>query len=133
MTSPRVLLVDDEDRFRTRLAQMLVAEGLEVHQAAGGPEALEELAQQPYDVVLLDLRLPGMDGLAVMAAIKERHPEVEVIVLSGHASLDAAMDIIRLGGYDYLLKPCPTEELLLKIDAAFEKKQDRQRRQKRPG
>jgi DNA-binding NtrC family response regulator len=127
MSGPRVLLVDDEERFRVTLAKMLAAQGLEVASLGSGPAALAELRRQPYDVVLLDLRMPGMDGIATLAEIKREHPDVEVIILTGHASLDAAMEIIKLGGYDYLLKPCPLEEVLLKIDAASEKKLEKEK------
>ncbi len=125
---PRVLLVDDEERFRTTLAKMLAAEGLTAKAVGSGREALEELGRQSFDVILLDLRMPDMDGLATLAEVKKVSPGTEVIILTGHASLDAAMDIIRLGGYDYVLKPCPLEDLLLKIEAAYEKKVEREKR-----
>ncbi|MHB9072718.1 MAG: response regulator [Desulfobaccales bacterium] len=128
MTKPRILLVDDEERFRANLQKMLGTQGLAVTARDSGAEALTELKLRPYDVVLLDIRMPGMDGLATLAEIKKIAPAVEVIILSGHASLDAAMEINRLGGYDYLMKPCPLEEILLKIDAAFEKKTERETR-----
>jgi DNA-binding NtrC family response regulator len=127
MRPPRILLVDDEERFRVTLGKMLAAQGVEVTSRGSGALALEELARQPYDVVLLDIRMPEMDGIQTLAAIKRSQPEVEVIILTGHASLDAALEIIKLGGYDYLLKPCPVEELLLKIDAAYEKKLEREK------
>ncbi len=128
MNKPRILLVDDEERFRTNLQKMLGAQGLMVSAKASGEEALEELKRQPYDVMVLDIRMPGMNGLATLAEIKKINPEVEVIILSGHASMDAAMEINKLGGYDYLMKPCPLEELLLKIEAAYEKKEEREKR-----
>jgi DNA-binding NtrC family response regulator len=123
---PKVLVVDDEERFRTTLAKMLAARGLEVLTAAGGEEALEKLQARPCDVVLLDIRMPGMGGLKALSAIKEMDPLTEVIVLSGHASLDAAMELMQRGAYDYLLKPCPLEEVLAKIEGAFEKKLQRE-------
>ncbi len=128
MAEPRILLVDDEDRFRTNLQKLLTAEGLAVSARSSGAEALEELRRQPYDVIVLDIRMPGMDGLTTLREIKQIDPEAEVIILTGHASLDAAMEIIKLGGYDYLMKPCPLEELLLKIEAAYEKKVERETR-----
>ncbi len=131
MAEPRILLVDDEDRFRTNLRKLLTDEGLAVSARASGAEALEELRRQPYDVIVLDIRMPGMDGLATLREIKSIDPEVEVIILTGHASMDAAMEIIKLGGYDYLMKPCPLEELLLKIEAAYEKKVERATRTKK--
>ena len=126
---PRILLVDDEERFRTNLLKMLTAEGFEVNAVDSGPGALKELASNPYDVILLDMRMPGMDGLATLAAIKERHPDPEVIILTGHASVDAAAEIIRLGAAEYLLKPCPLDEVIAKIETAFERKLARQEKQ----
>jgi DNA-binding NtrC family response regulator len=125
---PKILVVDDEERYRTTLRKMLTAQGLEVVSLGSGPEALDELKNQPYDVVVLDIRMPGMDGVEVLAEIKKIRPETEVIILTGHASVDAALEIIKRGGYDYLLKPCPVEDLMLKIDAAYEKKVEREKR-----
>lgn len=128
MSNPRILLVDDEERFRTNLHRMLAAHGLEVAAVGGGREAIEEIKKQPFDVIVLDIRMPGMSGMETLAEIKKINPGIEVIILSGHASMDAAMEIIQMGGYDYLLKPCPLEDFLLKIDAAYEKKMEREKR-----
>ena len=128
MGKPRILLVDDEARFRANLEKMLGAQGLMVNSKGSGQEALEELKEHAYDVIVLDIRMPGMDGLTTLAEIKKIDPEIEVIILTGHASMDAAMEINRLGGYDYLMKPYPLEDLLLKIDAAYEKKVERETR-----
>ncbi len=125
---PRILLVDDEERFRSNLSKMLTAEGFEVTALDSGPRALDELARQSYDVILLDMRMPAMNGLETLAAIKQDHPDTEVIILTGHASVDAAMEIIRLGGSEYLLKPCPLEEVIAKIELAYERKLARQER-----
>jgi DNA-binding NtrC family response regulator len=121
------LLVDDEDRLRLTLQKMLAAEGLEVTAVPGGRQALAELASRPYDVVVLDIRMPEMDGVTTLREIKKLACDVEVIILTGHASMDAALEIIKLGGYDYLIKPCPLEEMLLKIEAAYEKKLEREK------
>ena len=123
---PKILLVDDEERFRSNLKKMLTAEGFEVSEANSGQKALEELVLHAYDVILLDMRMPDMDGLTTLAAIKERHPDPEVIILTGHASVDAAAEIIRLGAAEFLLKPCPLEEVIAKIETAFERKLARQ-------
>jgi DNA-binding NtrC family response regulator len=132
---PKILLVDDEDRFRTTMRKMLTGHGLDVTDLNSGQAALTALAAQPYDVVVLDLRMPGMDGVQTLKAMKELHPGLEVIILTGHASMDDAMEIMQLGGTEYLLKPCSVEELLDKIELAVERQRLRQAhgpRQHRP-
>lgn len=128
-TLPKILLVDDEERFRTNLKKMLAAQGFDVTARASGPEALDELARQPYDVILLDVRMPVMDGLETLAAIKKNHPDTEVIILTGHASVDAAAEIIRLGAAEFLLKPSPLEEIIAKIETTYDRKLARQEKQ----
>jgi DNA-binding NtrC family response regulator len=120
--TPKILLVDDEERFRTTLGKMLRAQGLEVTTLGSGREALDELHQNAYDVMVLDVRMPEMNGIATLTEIKKIAPHLEVIILTGHASMDAAVEIMSLGGYDYLLKPCPVEDLLAKIESAYERK-----------
>ncbi len=122
MKPMRLLLVDDEARFVDTLSKRLAARGFEVGKAFSGQEALDSLAASPYDVVLLDVRMPGMDGLDTLRAIRKAHPLVQVILLSGHASINAAVEGMRLGASDYLLKPTDLEDLLAKAEAAFEKK-----------
>jgi DNA-binding NtrC family response regulator len=123
---PRVLIVDDEERFRTTMAKLLTVNGLEVTAVGSGEAALEELKSNPYDVITLDIRMPGMSGLEALAEIKKVNPGIEVIILTGHASVDTAMEIMKLGGYEYLLKPASTEELMNKIDSAYERKLTRE-------
>lgn len=125
---PKILLVDDEERFRTNLSKMLAAQGFEVTAVDSGLKALDEIAHHSYDVILMDMRMPAMNGLETLAAMKQSHPDAEVIFLTGHASVDAAMEIIRLGGSEYLLKPCPLEEVIAKIETAYERKLARQER-----
>lgn len=131
--TPKILLVDDEERFRTTLGKMLRAQGLEVTALGSGREALEELHKKAYDVMVLDVRMPDMDGIATLTEIKKIAPQIEVIILTGHASMDAAVEIMRLGGYDYLLKPCPVEDLLAKIESAYERKITREGKVEREG
>ena len=123
---PKILLVDDEDRFRTTMRKMLIGHGLNVTDLDNGQAALESLSAQPYDVVVLDLRMPGMDGVQTLKAMKALDPDLEVIILTGHASMDDAMEIMQLGGTEYLLKPCSVEELLDKIELAVERRRTRQ-------
>jgi len=130
-SAPRLLLVDDEERFRTTLSKLLGVRGIPVAAVGSGEEALEELRSKPYDVILLDVRMPGMNGIEVLAEIKKINPALEVIILTGHASVDAAVDIMKLGGYDYLLKPCSVDELMDKIDGAHERKLAREKRKEK--
>jgi DNA-binding NtrC family response regulator len=116
------LLVDDEARFVETLSKRLTARGFEVEGAFGGPQALEMLDARPFDVVLLDVWMPGMDGLEVLKAIRQSHPAVKVLLVSGNASINAAVEGIRLGATNYLLKPVDIDELLAKVEEAFEKK-----------
>ncbi|MGQ9484358.1 MAG: response regulator [Desulfosoma sp.] len=81
-------------------------------------------------MVVLDVKMPGMDGIQALAKIKALDPLPEVIILTGHANVDAAVEIMRLGGYEYLLKPCPIEELVTKIEGALEKKRAREKVQR---
>ena len=124
--TPRVLLVDDEERFRMTTARLLRGTGLEVATAASGREALIQVEGQPFDVIILDMRMPEMSGAETLKGIKKIDPRVEVIVLTGHASVDTAFEIMKLGGFDYLFKPCSIEELTDKIDRAFERKRVRE-------
>jgi DNA-binding NtrC family response regulator len=130
-SAPRLLLVDDEERFRTTLSKLLGVRGIPVAAVGSGEEALEELRSKPYDVILLDVRMPGMNGIEVLAEIKKINPALEVIILTGHASVDAAVDIMKLGGYDYLLKPCSVDELMDKIEGAHERKLAREKRKEK--
>ncbi|MCX6543306.1 MAG: response regulator [Acidobacteria bacterium] len=118
----KLLLVDDEARFVETLSKRLTARGFEVEGALGGPQALELLRTRPVDVVLLDVWMPGMDGLEVLKEIRRLHPSVRVVLVSGNASITAAVEGIRLGASDYLLKPVDIEDVLVKVEEAFEKK-----------
>ena len=111
MTIARVLLVDDEKAFVTANAKILNNRGYDVLTAFDGKEALRILAEKnetDIEVVVLDVKMPGMDGLAVLAEIKDRFPLVEVILLSGHASFESAVQGLKIGAGDYLMKPCRT-------------------------
>ena len=128
MTSqPKVLIVDDEERFRSNLVKLLGVKGLEAVAVGSGMEAVKEIAERPYDVIILDVKMPEMDGIQTLEEIKKIHASLEVIILTGHASVDVAVEIMKLGGYEYLLKPYSTEELVDKIERAFERKQVREK------
>jgi DNA-binding NtrC family response regulator len=120
--NPKVLIVDDEEQFCRSLLKILTARKIVATSVNRGDSALEELSRNPYDVVLLDVKMPGISGIEVLKLMKERGIKAEVIVLSGHASLETAVEIVKYGAYDYLLKPCDTEELLVKITSAYEQR-----------
>jgi len=116
--TPRVLLVDDELDFLEMLSQRLRLRGLPVVTAPSGPEALEVLDREEVDVVVLDVRMPGMDGIEVLRRIKESHPRVEVVMLTGHADLESSLEGMRFGFFDYLTKPVAIGDLIDKIGDA---------------
>lgn len=118
--NPRVLLADDDDAFRRVMASELTRRGYGVVAAASGREALTQAAQINPDVILLDLRLPDMDGIEVLGQLRERYPSAGVVVLTGHGTIDTAIRAIRLGAYDYLEKPCPIAKLEMAIQKTCE-------------
>lgn len=122
MDSCRVLLVDDEVGFLEALVKRLRRRRVDAAAAHSGRDALARLADRTPDVVVLDVKMPGMDGLATLREIKKRHPLVEVIMLTGHADVEMAMAGMEQGAFDYLVKPCDIDELLYKVQDAREKK-----------
>jgi len=121
----RIMIVDDEAYIRFLLGEELSQHGYEVCTAASGEEALPMLHKGAYDLVLLDLVMPGMDGLEVMREAAALAPDTVVIMLTAHASLDSAIDALRCGGHDYLVKPCSTKEILSSVKAGLEKRKQR--------
>jgi DNA-binding NtrC family response regulator len=123
MNGVRVLLIDDEVPYSDALAKRLRRRGLFVATAGGGARALEIMGASPFDVVLLDIKMAGMDGIKTLSAIKRRHPEVEVVMLTAHADTDIVISSLAMGAFDYLMKPAEVEELVRKIeDAAMRKR-----------
>jgi len=117
-----VLIVDDEDDFREITAKRLTKRGLTVHSAESGRKALEILEHQRIDVVLLDVKMPEMDGIETLRHIRSLKPLVEVVLLTGHASVDSGIEGMKLGAFDYLMKPIELDPLCEKLDDAYEKK-----------
>ena len=118
MAGIKVLLVDDEESFRRTLGKRLGKRGIVVEEAGTGEEALGKLVPFCPDVILLDVKMPGMDGLTALSKIKNKDPLVEVVMLTGHASMEIAIRGMELGAFDYLMKPVEFEELLYKLEDA---------------
>jgi two-component system, OmpR family, response regulator len=123
-----VLLVDDEVEFLETLVKRLKKRNLSVKGVNSGEKAIEALAQVPVDVVVLDVKMPGMDGLETLREIKKLSPLVEVIMLTGHASMEVAIEGMEQGAFDYLMKPMDIDELLYKLQDAYKKKTIREDR-----
>ncbi|RJR50135.1 MAG: response regulator [Desulfobacteraceae bacterium] len=116
----RVLLVDDEEAFVRGMARLLKFRGIEVSTALSGQDAVDAVKRESFDVVVLDIKMAGMDGIEALEKIKELAPDTEVIMLTGHASLASGAQALRKGAYDYLMKPCDPEDLIEKIREAHE-------------
>jgi DNA-binding NtrC family response regulator len=117
-----VLLVDDETEFLETLVKRLRKRKLIVHGVSGGEQALEDLKTNPVDIVILDVKMPGMSGLETLRRIKKEYPLTEVIMLTGHASMEVAIEGMDIGAFDYLMKPIDIDELLYKIQDAYKRK-----------
>jgi DNA-binding NtrC family response regulator len=117
-----VLLVDDEPEFLETLVKRLKKRKLEVRSATNGRDALNILKETPVDVVVLDVKMPDMDGIETLSEIKAIRPLVEVIMLTGHANVEVAIQGMELGAFDYLMKPMDIDELLYKLQDAYKKR-----------
>ena len=114
-----ILLVDDKEEFVSALSNRLLLHGMEVHTATKGEDALAMLQEKATDVVVLDVVMPGMGGLETLRRIKETYPHIQVILLTGHASTKEGIEGMRLGAFDYLMKPVDIEELIAKMKASI--------------
>ncbi|HIJ56760.1 MAG TPA: response regulator [Deltaproteobacteria bacterium] len=118
-----ILIVDDEVDFLETLVKRMQKRNIDTVGVISGEKALEALEKRRFDVVLLDIKMPGgMDGIETLREIKRKHPLTEVLLLTGHGSVETSIDGMKLGAFDYLLKPIKLEELLPKLGAAFEQK-----------
>lgn len=129
----RILVVDDEATTRGAIARGLALMDYRVDEAASGSQALDKLSSLPYDLMLLDLRMPGMNGVEVMKKVQEIQPGLLVIVLTAHASLESAIAAVRTGAADYLLKPCSIRDIGVAIAHALQRRQKDFRRQRLVG
>ena len=126
-----VLLVDDEREFLETLLKRLLKRRVKVTGVNSGEEALKILKETPPDVVVLDVRMQGMDGIQTLREIKKIRPLVEVIMLTGHANLEIAVEGLEVGAFDYLMKPTDVDELLYKLEDAFKRKKIQEQKIKR--
>jgi DNA-binding NtrC family response regulator len=125
----QLLIVDDDDDLREDLAQLFRKRGHEVTAAASGEDALDKAAHARFDVALLDLHLPGINGIDVLTKLKEQQPELEALMLTAHSSVETAVEAMRRGAYDYLTKPFRVPDLEVHVQKAFEKVQLQRREQ----
>jgi len=140
MKKCRLLLVDDETEFVKMLVKRLKRRdseasgdrdreeslsvvGMDTLTAANGLDAIRIIDEQHVDVVILDVKMPGLDGVEVLRKTKQKHPLVEVIMLTGHASIESAVEGLRLGAFDYVAKPCDFSDLMKKVNEAYAKKE----------
>ncbi|MCD4716865.1 MAG: response regulator [Desulfobacterales bacterium] len=123
MEEMKMMLVDDEERFLSTTQKLLSKKGYDVLTASSGAEALEKLRLHNIHVVILDVKMPGMDGMETLKVIKKTFPLVEVIMLTGHATVESAVDGLKSGATDYLMKPTDVKDLIRKAETAFEKRQ----------
>lgn len=118
----KVLLVDDEVDFLDTLSERMRARGMNVVTSSSGEEALKKVEREPYDVIILDLMMPGVDGLEALKVLKAKRPELQVILLTGHATVEKGIEAMKLGAIDFLEKPADINKLTEKIKKAQVKK-----------
>ena len=115
----KLLIVDDESRFLSAISARLRKRGFEVHAATNGGDAIELAKCEPFDLAILDLKMPGMDGGDVLPVLKKQQPFLEVIILTGHGSLESAVELTKLGAFGYLPKPYELDKLIETLVAAY--------------
>jgi two-component system, OmpR family, response regulator len=129
MLSFRVLVVDDEEEFVETIVKRLKDRGLTAAGVTSGTQALDLMQAQDFDVVILDVKMPGMDGIETLREMKKRKPLTEVIMLTGHGSVESGIQGLQLGAYNYVMKPVPLDELLAQMTQAYERKLIEEERQ----
>ncbi len=120
MDDYKILFVDDEEELVSAIVERLEFRGMEAEYAVNGIDALKKMAEKSFDVVVLDLKLPGMSGTEVLARINQDYPRIPVLMITGHGSLGEGVETKPLGAYDYLSKPIELEKLMIKMKEAVE-------------
>jgi len=128
MRGSTILLVDDEKVFTSNMSKLLTSRGYRVSAVNDGDSAIRALQENSYDVVVLDLKMPGMDGITTLKEVKKLGLFTETLILTGHGSIDTALDALKLAAYDYLTKPCEIDDLVEKIEGAWKKKDREEQR-----
>ena len=128
MKGSKILLVDDEIVFTGNMSKLLTTRGYRVTAVNSGAEAINALQEADFDVVVLDLKMPGMDGLTTLQEIQKLGLFTQTLILTGHGSIDTALEAVKFGAYDYLTKPCDIDDLVEKIEGAWTKKDGTQRK-----
>ena len=118
----RILIVDDDEIVRRSYLRSLESISCNIEAACDGEQALTTMEAKPFDVVLLDMRMPGQDGLSVLRTIKQKWPESEVVIITGYPTVDSAKEAVRLGAYDYLAKPVAPQDVINVTDGAITRK-----------
>ena len=123
MEKMKIMLVDDEERFLLTTGKLLARKGFDVLTASSGEQCLEMLSGNIVHVVILDVKMPGINGLETLQEIKRKHPLIEVIMLTGHATVESAVEGLRSGAIDYLMKPVSVDDLIIMAESAFARRQ----------
>lgn len=128
MKRPRVLLVDDEVAFANNLLKLLSKRGYDAAAAYDGASAVDMVQEKEFDVIILDMKMPGMDGIATLKEIKKQAPSPEVVILTGHGSFKSGIEGMQLGAFDFLTKPVSIDDLQEKVSEAYRRKLVRRER-----
>jgi len=122
MKRPIILLVDDEVAFANNLLKLLSKRGYDVVVEYNGADAVKRVGEKEFDVIILDMKMPGMDGIATLKEIKKKAPFVEVVILTGHGSIESGIEGMQLGAFDFLMKPVRIDDLQEKVSEAYRRK-----------
>jgi DNA-binding NtrC family response regulator len=122
MKRPRILLVDDEVVFANNLFKLVSKRGYDAVVVYNGADAVNIVGEKEFDVIILDMKMPGMDGIATLKEIKKKVPSVEVVILTGHGSVESGIEGMQLGAFDFLMKPVSIDDLQEKVSEAYRRK-----------
>lgn len=123
MKRPIILIVDDEEAFANNLFKLLSKRGYDIVAVYNGADAVKIVGEKEFDVVILDMKMPGMDGIATLKEIKKKAPLVEVVILTGHGSIESGIEGMQLGAFDFVMKPVSIDDLQEKVSEAYLRKQ----------